>query len=364
MKTDGLIYVTESFFKNVPNYYLNTTSNIVIDCFISNLCNLSCKHCYFGDTQILGYPLSTNQWISIIDSLIKKGVKHFHFSGKEPLCNNEFLLLLEYISCKKEKNGLYYGFISNGTTDNVIYSQLLETPIDYIEFSIEGLESYHDYIREKGGFNKIINLIKTIDNKIKINTVTTLSDQNKDDFIPLTKLLIKHGVKKIFASPLIMVGNAKKNSSKTISETDYLRIIQKTIDFVSEIKDENVNIKFCITDEYVLYSIQNNTFLKKYIIEHYTTGIPIVWKFNNAFVELNIQFINIPYSTQLIITNDGYVLPTADSIHHNNYDMHSLCNIKKCNIEALLTLRGEYIKKYISKLEKEYNFINNKKSTL
>ena len=87
---------------------------MIIDSFVSNKCNLKCRHCYFGDARPISESVSLARWRSFLDEAIGMGMKHFHFSGKESFLDNRIFDILNLLAEYKEDRKIFYGVVSNG----------------------------------------------------------------------------------------------------------------------------------------------------------------------------------------------------------------------------------------------------------
>ncbi|MCL1943987.1 MAG: radical SAM protein [Candidatus Azobacteroides sp.] len=328
-------------------------SIITLECFISQECNLQCKHCYFGDKLPSKNQLSIDEWIGIIENAIQNGIKHFHFSGKEPLLNNDLFPILNYISERKDTYGLFYGIVSNGVSvEKHIYKNLLLTNLDYIEFSIEGTKDINDFIRGNNHFDKLITTLGVLLPNDKISTSTTLSEINKDYFLDLMDILIEKKVTKIFAAPIHFVGSATQNYINMISPIDFLNLIENSIKKIIQLKHINhkIDLKFCISDFYTEYLINNEHFMSEKLKLYLEDGEPIYWNIDGHIVEIVLQFVDMPFVKQLIITADGYILSNADDIDKYNYYESSLANARNCDFSKIMKLRKKYINDYFTNL--------------
>lgn len=328
-------------------------SIIALECFISQECDLQCKHCYFGDKLPSKKQLSLDEWIDVIENAIQNGIKHFHFSGKEPLLSNDLFPVLNHISEQKNKYDLFYGIVSNGiSVEKHVYENLLLTNVDYIEFSIEGTKKINDFIRGDNHFDKLMTTLDSLLPNDKISTSTTLSEINKDYFFDLMDILIEKKVTKIFASPLHLVGNAVQNSLNMISPIDFLNLIENSIRKITQLKNTSnkIDLKFCISDFYTEYLISNEHFMWEKLKLYLEYGEPIRWNINGHIVEILLQFVDIPFVKQLIITADGYVLSDSNDIYKSNYYELSLANVRDCDFFKIMTFRKKHINEFFTKL--------------
>lgn len=150
----------DSFMINMSNR-ISQYDHIIMDLFVSNVCNLHCKHCYFLDYKPRGEPLTLQKWYSIIDDSIAEGIRNFHFSGKEPFCDKRIPLILDYLNRLSAKCKIRYGLVTNGTLLTPLYLQgLIDSNISYIEFSLEGDYLYNSQIRGINSYETIYELIR------------------------------------------------------------------------------------------------------------------------------------------------------------------------------------------------------------
>ena len=126
---------------------------------ITNKCNLNCKHCILGKTN-LGNDMSLNSAKKVVDHAVELGCKEVLFSVKEPFCYEKFGELVKY--CRINK--IVCSILTNGTniSDKDI-NQLYNSYINYIAISLEGISSMtNDTIRGEGQFTKTIEFVKRI----------------------------------------------------------------------------------------------------------------------------------------------------------------------------------------------------------
>lgn len=332
---------------------------IIFDSFISNKCNLKCKHCYFGETQPIEEELTLDKWICLINEAINNNIKHFHFSGKEPLMDGRIFTILDLLNMNKSKYKLFYGLITNGiSVDCSMYNNILSSGIDYMEISIDGNEHYHELIRGTGTFGLLIKTIKDLKEKEKINISTTISEINKNDLFILLDIVTQCGITKFFISPLQSIGNARTSNLQVISPEEYIKIIELAIDKMAVFSEPKISIRFNLPIEYTHYIVNNRTFIFDKLTAYIENEEAIVWNINGHLVELSPQFFQIPYLNRIIVTTDGFVLPSAHNIHDITYNEKSMCNVRRCSFNELLNKRNIFIKNYFTNTKfKDYETV-------
>lgn len=320
---------------------------VVVDLFFSNKCNLRCSHCYFGKTQNTSQPLTFTEWTSLVDSLFSKGIKHFHISGKECSLNLKSYNLVKYI---KNKNNTYCGIVTNGTGSYEYYKNIIETGIDYVEFSIDGLRENHNIIRNQEIFDSNVEVIKKI-TKISspeiIDITTTLNKKNYDEYLPLVSYFKKIGINRFFATPFLEKGNGAAIREISMSSSQYIQLIEKTFKYLENTKEKGIIIKYCIPHFLIIPMWNESKSIRDYIKGYFSGENELIFERNDNYIQLSFSFIDVNYLNMIVITNDGYVIPCADDISTPEYAKLSLGNIKDFTIEEILTKRINAIKNEI-----------------
>lgn len=124
-------------------------------------CNLRCKFCGFWEEGVnnRGQELSLQDWVKVVDELLKLRIRRIVIVGSEPLIRSDVFDIIRYI---KEK-GLECILITNGTLlDKSKAEALAQVKIDVVSVSIDGPEDIHDKVRGNGGFKKAIRGIRNL----------------------------------------------------------------------------------------------------------------------------------------------------------------------------------------------------------
>ena len=98
-------YIDKVSFMDHIDAKLRQNEPMIIDSFVSNKCNLKCRHCYFGDARPISESVSLARWRSFLDEAIGMGMKHFHFSGKESFLDNR---IFDILNLKRNHGNLRY----------------------------------------------------------------------------------------------------------------------------------------------------------------------------------------------------------------------------------------------------------------
>lgn len=336
--------------------YKSDVSNLIVDMFISDKCNLKCKHCYFGNTQTKGNLLSTQEWMDVISSFYEEGIRHFHISGRESSLDSRIPEIISYI---KELGGTFTGLVSNGTGKEQYYNELINAGVDYLEFSIDGLERTHNYIRGGNIFSKVISLLDSLSGYSNIIDVSTcLNTKSIDEYFELIDICYGCGVRKFFATPFLIRGNAESFKSYSISAKAYCQLINNSFNYLETKPDNKIALKYCIPYDMILPMIEEDSSFRQRVIDYLTGKGELIYHINGNVMEISIDFFDIKFLQNISITSDGEVIPCADYISDIDYTRYSIGNVIKTEISAIIKSRAETIN---NNLKLMYYGISNEK---
>jgi len=152
---------------------------------ITNICNLSCKHCY------IQYPGK----LEIRPDVFEKAVSQFEdmgglklmISGGEPLIHSRFWELMEILQSYE----LRVVLLSNGTLINKATAIKLSRYVHEVQVSIDGIRS-HDLLRGKGSYARSMKGISNLcESGIPVSIATMVHKYNTDEFEEMEKLFLE-----------------------------------------------------------------------------------------------------------------------------------------------------------------------------
>lgn len=182
---------------------------------ITSQCNLKCKHCYnTTDSRTIYKDMSNEQYMQLIDSLLKKGVFSITLTGGEPLLNKE--LLFSIFELVKHYSDTSITIVTNGYyLDEKFLNKMNVLPNHKnIQISIDGSRDYlHDEVRGVGGsWKKAIDSCIAVGNSninlLVAHTINKLNFPYYAEMFDLCKIL---GVKSLGIGSALPIGNGLKN---------------------------------------------------------------------------------------------------------------------------------------------------------
>jgi MoaA/NifB/PqqE/SkfB family radical SAM enzyme len=339
--------------------YMDTLSfkNMIADLFISNRCQLKCKHCYFGKTQNHKQELTLDQWMRSIDRLYLLGFRHFHISGRESSLYDNISMIIHHIKCYDDVN---VGIVSNGMGKLDFYSDLLSNDLDYLEFSIDGMKIENENMRGYDTFTRIDSILHGLSKySDKINLATCLSKANANSCLDIITHFKRLGIQKFFFVPFEVCGNANCIEDQSLSIDELAKISQNIYNYLSTNPREGLSIRLCVP-EYYNGAILHNEYFKQHLNAYLDGTESLVFNIQGNAFQLSLNLLNIDYASNLSITNDGYIISCSSDISDERYYEHCLGNILELNNSDLVSLRYNEIYTQLNNLilekDEEKNF--------
>lgn len=345
------------FVKFGPISYGTGVDGLVVDLFISDKCNLLCKHCYFGDTQTIGDILTVRDWKSVIDALYANGIRHFHISGKESSLDSRVVEIVSYI---KKIEGTYSGIVSNGTGQLHFYKELINEGIDYLEFSLDGTEKTHNYVRGKNVFSQVIDTLESLSSWSDIIDISTCLNKNSyDEYFTLIDILQNCGIRKFFAAPFLAKGNGKTFVPFSISPLVFSQILEKSFTYLESNPEKSMVLKFCIPHGMTFPMIEKSTFFNQILVNYLTGKSDLIYSVCGNLMQISLDLFDIKFLHNISITSDGEVIPCADYICNKNYARYSIGNVMKTDVSAIMQVRADLINNNLKNYSYEKRKQNN-----
>ncbi len=188
---------------------------------LTSACNLKCKHCYQSEKK--NYELPFEPLKKVLKEFTDAQGLRILLSGGEPLLYSRFGELSRYL----KNYPAYVVLLTNGTLITEKHIKLLKN-IDEIQFSIDGLEESHDYLRGKGSFKRLMKAIYLIKEKTdkSISFATMVHKKNLKDFPKLSRLVKSLGAKEWGIDYPILTGFFSLNKELYPAPEEALKVMK------------------------------------------------------------------------------------------------------------------------------------------
>ena len=142
---------------------------------ITDRCNLSCRHCFIGESGNTDLPLED----------IEAAVEEFEgmqglrllISGGEPLLHRKFWEINDFVADRDLRSVL----LTNGTLIDRQTAARLK--VQEVQVSLDGLREAHDYIRGEGHFERSVEAVQLLaDAGLQVSVATMVHSRNLAGF--------------------------------------------------------------------------------------------------------------------------------------------------------------------------------------
>jgi MoaA/NifB/PqqE/SkfB family radical SAM enzyme len=159
--------------------------------YLTNKCNLKCKHCFIEGSPINEQFLTWNQIEIALNYFHKLNYRFVEFTGGEP-CFSPFIAQSAKLA---HKLGYSVGVNTNGTNPQ-IFTLISKSFVNKITFSLDGATApTHDHLRGKGVYQLCLKTVKrAISLGYRVDVIFTVHHYNLQDIPEVIKLLDKLGV--------------------------------------------------------------------------------------------------------------------------------------------------------------------------
>ena len=195
---------------------------------ITNSCNLRCLHCFNNSGIPHPNELSTEEILSLLDTLGGMGVFHVTFTGGEPLLHPDVFTIIE---CAR-KVPMSVDIFTNGTLINEdMVRKFKKIGIRRFNISVDSVdEVVHDTFRGKKGALKqtlhTINLLKEEGFAVKISI--SLNQLNKNKIIDILKYFKENNLTDFDVMPVRYSGRGVNGLAVSLDEYYHSLIEQFT----------------------------------------------------------------------------------------------------------------------------------------
>ncbi|MFH1287207.1 MAG: radical SAM protein [bacterium] len=200
---------------------------LIVNWAITGRCNLRCSHCYGSYGVVQKDELSLDVVKKTVDELKKIGTRRITIEGGEPLLREDIKEIVNYIYEKDIEISLCTNGILVGK-----YIDFIKGKVDLTVLSVEGREEFHDLIRGKGNFKKVINALEICKkNNVRTLIFSSLIDKNIRDIDFLIDTAKRYNVYIAFN---LAVAKIKENGGREkldkISDEEYRAAFLKILE--------------------------------------------------------------------------------------------------------------------------------------
>jgi len=178
-------------------------------------CNLNCYMC--TQRQLRAAPHCHDMSLAVFKRILNEhdDITHVSFIGGEPFLNKDFFAMMDFL----EKKGATYEITTNGTliSQNFVSRLRKREGLKKINFSIDGLRTYHDKVRGKGVFEKCVHALRLLKGYQPVSVCSVAVKANLKQLPLFSILLAQMGINKHkIIYPVSISKKARQESKKML----------------------------------------------------------------------------------------------------------------------------------------------------
>lgn len=194
-------------------------SSKMLNCYLTNACNLTCEHCFMNAGKKLSNELKLDEWKRILTEFHTGGGKSVTFTGGEPIMNPDFAEIVRF----SYDLGLSVTVLSNGLLWDERLIKSLAPFLSEVQISVDGVdERSNSKVRGKGGFSKAVQTIISLANAgVRTSVATTFTFDNLSaETASLYKSMVEGIRKACNANPVFFKLSKKLLQGRNTSYSD------------------------------------------------------------------------------------------------------------------------------------------------
>ena len=210
--------------------------------YITNKCNLECKHCYMEIGETDKAEMSLEGYVSVLEELISLGATKATFLGGEPTIHPD---LSEMVKIAREAGMDYLRLDTNGEFRKEFLEDENLKCLDDICFSLDGAnEITHGKIRnERNYYNVLKNIEYAVNLGYNVRVTTTLNSLNIEEVGRMIELLEGMNVNTLNLHLTSNNGRTRNNDWLLIEPEEWM---ERYTDILENVPSYGINIKIPI----------------------------------------------------------------------------------------------------------------------
>lgn len=282
----------------------------IAEIIMNSHCPSRCLHCiYAPDYERYNRNMSWEEWKTAFQLIYEKlGLKRFIFDGRA--ITRECIQAIRLL--KEDFPNVKVGLIADGISLEPFVEDLIDCPLDWLDVSVDGLETDHDTQRNhKGSYRKTIDTLiqlKESDSFEWINILTCLTTLNIKSITGMIRHLNAQGFKNFFITPVSIMKGYRPDPGLQPKKEDFIYWLDELVEMVNKLSDSWVEVD--IYDALYAAAIKQ---LRPKLFNELGLNYDHL-KAMKRFGENEIHICYYPYSLtgirELIVNSDGNVIPT------------------------------------------------------
>lgn len=297
---------------------------------INNDCQLKCEHCFYGFDGMKAPKLSKEEMFEVIEQAGELGIENIHFSGKEPLFDDDILWYAQKM--QERVPHMTFDLVTNGINVSKYVHALKEYGCKKIFLSVDDILDSGMFRKVHGVTDKALNSLNEAGMPCEVFIDLHINNYNKVRDI-INFLHEKYSVNLFYVRTISNIGRARDIEPLKLKELEEVFKQLCLIDF------GEVFLSIGTPHVYPFFEGQFDDYhIARALENSIKLGINEV---TDNFTFLPEAFCT-KYISQITLTPDGYVLGCGSEMSSKDYDKISAGNVKDHSLSSIIK-RGKSI---------------------
>lgn len=284
-------------------------SPFIAEIIMNSHCSGNCLHCiYAHDYSLYNRNISLEKWKDALNNIYKKlSMSQFIFSGRT--LTKECIQALRFL--KEEFEDTKTGLITDGISVEPFIGELIASPPDWVDVSVDGIEKDHDRQRHfVGAYRKTINaLIHLMESGAfkKINILTCLTTLNIESVIKMIKDLNAKGFKNFFITPVSIMEGYRPDPDLQVKEEAFIHWLDELMATTKSLSDSWIEVDLYDARYFSAIKKMSPGLFHSFVMKNYYLEAVKIYKKN----EIHLCYFpaSIAGIRELTVNSDGNILP-------------------------------------------------------
>ena len=197
--------------EEIPERSLWTNSPRQVSIALTNICNLSCSHCYAPKYSASLAKESIKRWMTELDNA---GCFSVGFGGGEPTLYPD---LVELCSFGHQETGLAMSLTTHGHQLSSKLIDELKCNVNFIRISMDGVGATYEAIRGRK-FSHLLATLKLVRGKIPFGINYVVNSKTIKDLPEAAKIAELNGATELLLLPEVSVGRGVEITNSTLCQ--------------------------------------------------------------------------------------------------------------------------------------------------
>jgi len=304
------------------------SSETILSLLVTSACQLRCMMCATSN-QSRG-SMALHEWMRVIDEAIDIGVRKLVVTGGEPLIDPKARSILGRLTSLRSRYGLRIGLTTNGIALGKQPSLLDETAPSYIDISIDGTKSVHEFLRGTGSYGlalKGLDAAQRLLDSRDIYVCMIMVHGSLSHLPAAIDMLSRRGIRNIYLQPLMPLGRGAECGHLVPNAEEIMSLVFDLLSKSFSTPQGGLRIKMWLYPA-IASKLPHDFTLTAKSRRNYLTGQCLLFRGSAADIWVDCELKCSLYKGNVLISPSGLVAGCCVDLDENAHPLGRLDRFK------------------------------------